>query len=193
MAAIKRLCVYCGSSRGAEAIYGDAAVRLGTLMADAGIELVYGGGRIGLMGLVADAVLARHGHVTGIIPTHLHDRERAHPKVRLEVVASMHERKQRMFDLSDGFVTLPGGLGTLDETIEIVTWRQLGLHDKPVVVVDVGGYWAPLAALVEHTIVHGFAPPGARQYISTVSRVEEVLPCLAALPEPKIKGDSRLA
>jgi uncharacterized protein (TIGR00730 family) len=193
MAAIKRLCVYCGSSRGAEEVYAESAVRLGTLMAEAGIELVYGGGRIGLMGLIADAVLARHGSVTGIIPTHLHDRERAHPKVQLEVVASMHERKQRMFDLSDGFVTLPGGLGTLDETIEIVTWRQLGLHDKPVVVLDVAGYWAPLAALVEHTIVHGFAPPAARHYIHTVSRVEEVLPCLASLPEPKIKGDSRLA
>ena len=193
MAAIKRLCVYCGSSRGAAASYGETAERLGTLLADAGIELVYGGGRIGLMGLVADAVLARGGRVTGIIPVHLHDRERAHTEVRLEVVGSMHERKQRMFDLSDGFVTLPGGLGTLDETIEILTWRQLGLHDKPVVVVDVAGYWAPLAALVEHTIAHGFAPPAARDYLRTVSRVEDVLPTLAAMPEPRIKGDSRLA
>jgi uncharacterized protein (TIGR00730 family) len=193
MAAIKRLCVYCGSSRGGDDRYREAAVRLGTLMAEAGIELVYGGGRIGLMGLVADAVLALNGRVTGIIPTHLHDRERAHTQARLEIVGSMHERKQRMFDLSDAFVTLPGGLGTLDETIEIVTWRQLGLHDKPVVVVDVGGYWAPLAALVEHTIAHGFAPPAARDYVQRVGSVEEVLPCLARLPEPKIKGDSRLA
>jgi uncharacterized protein (TIGR00730 family) len=193
MAAIKRLCVYCGSSRGTSAAFGEQAARLGTLMAAAGVELVYGGGGIGLMGLIADAVLAANGRVTGIIPTHLHDHERAHPRARLEIVASMHERKQRMFDLSDGFVTLPGGLGTLDETIEILTWRQLGLHDKPLVVVDAEGYWAPFTALMEHTIVQGFAPARARDYVQRVGRVEEVLPCLAALPEPRIKSDSRLA
>jgi uncharacterized protein (TIGR00730 family) len=193
MAAIKRLCVYCGSSRGASELYGEQAVRLGALMAEAGVELVYGGGGIGLMGLVADAVLAGNGRVTGIIPTHLHDRERAHSRARLEIVASMHQRKQRMFDLSDGFVTLPGGLGTLDETIEILTWRQLGLHDKPIVVVDAGGYWEPFTALMEHTIAQGFAPARARDYVQRVSRVDDVLPCLAALPEPKIKADSRLA
>jgi uncharacterized protein (TIGR00730 family) len=193
MAAIKRLCVYCGSSRGAEESYRQAAVRLGTLMADAGVELIYGGGRVGLMGLMADAALAGNGRVTGIIPTHLYEREVAHPNARLVVVASMHERKQRMFDLADGFVTLPGGLGTLDETIEIVTWRQLGLHDKPIVVVDVAGYWEPLAALVEHTIAHGFAPAAARGYFRILTHVEDVLPTFASLPEPKLKGDSSLA
>ncbi len=193
MTAIKRLCVYCGSSRGAEESYRHAAVRLGKLLADAGIELIYGGGRVGLMGILADAALAGNGRVTGIIPTHLYEREVAHPNARLVVVASMHERKQRMFDLADGFVTLPGGLGTLDETIEIVTWRQLGLHDKPVVVVDVAGYWAPLAALVEHTIAHGFAPAAARGYFRTVTHVDDVLPTFAALPEPKLKADSSLA
>ncbi len=193
MAAIKRLCVYCGSSRGADESYRQAAVRLGTLMADSGVELVYGGGRVGLMGLIADAALARNGRVTGIIPTHLHDREVAHPNARLVIVASMHERKQRMFDLADAFVTLPGGLGTLDETIEIITWRQLGLHDKPMVLVDVTGYWAPLTALIEHTIAHGFAPAAARGYLRTVTHVEDVLPALAAMPEPKLKSDSSLA
>jgi len=192
MAAIKRLCVYCGSSRGADEAYRQAATRLGTLMAEAGIELVYGGGRVGLMGLVADAALARNGRVTGIIPTLLHDREVAHPKANLVIVANMHERKQRMFDLADGFVTLPGGLGTLDETIEMVTWRQLGLHDKPMVLLDVAGYWAPLAALVEQTVAHGFAPAAARSYWRAVSDVEDVLPTLAAMPEPVIKGDSTL-
>ncbi|HXY99762.1 MAG TPA: TIGR00730 family Rossman fold protein [Stellaceae bacterium] len=193
MAAIKRLCVYCGSSRGAEESYRQAAMRLGTLMADAGIELIYGGGRVGLMGLLADAALAGNGRVTGVIPAHLYEREVAHPNARLVVVASMHERKQRMFDLADGFAILPGGLGTLDETIEIVTWRQLGLHDKPVVLVDVAGYWAPLAALIEHTIAHGFAPPAARGYFRILTHVEDVLPTFAALPEPKLKGDSSLA
>src|SRR6185437_7084929 len=144
MAAIKRLCVYCASSRGVQESYRSAAVALGTSIADAGIELVYGGGRVGLMGLIADAALARNGRVTGVIPGHLHDREVAHPNARLVVVASMHERKQRMFDLADAFVALPGGLGTLDETIEIVTWKQLGLHDKPIVILDIERYWAPL-------------------------------------------------
>ena len=193
MAAIKRLCVYCASSRGTKEIYRQTAVQLGTLLADSGIELVYGGGRVGLMGLIADAALARNGHVTGIIPCHLRDREVAHPNARLVVVGSMHERKQRMFDLSDAFVSLPGGLGTLDETIEIVTWKQLGLHDKPIVIVDVEGYWAPLSALIEHTIAHGFAAPAARDFFRTVAAVDEILPALAALPEPTIRSDSRLA
>jgi uncharacterized protein (TIGR00730 family) len=193
MAAIKRLCVYCASSRGSKESYRAAAVELGTRIAEAGIELVYGGGRVGLMGLLADAALARNGRVTGVIPSHLHDREVAHPNARLVVVASMHERKQRMFDLADGFVSLPGGLGTLDETIEIVTWKQLGLHDKPIVVVDVERYWAPLAALVEHAIAHEFAPQAARAYFRTVASVGAVLPTLAEMPEPAIPGDSRLA
>lgn len=192
MAAIKRLCVYCGSSRGADESYRQAAVRLGELMAEAGVELIYGGGRVGLMGLLADAALANNGRVTGIIPTHLYEREVAHPNARLVIVASMHERKQRMFDLADGFAILPGGLGTLDETFEMITWRQLGLHDKPIVVVDVAGYWGPLAALIEHTIALGFTPATARNYFRVLTHVEDVLPTMAGLPEPKVKGDSSL-
>ena len=192
MAVVRRLCVYCGSSTGTDERYRQAATGLGTRLAEAGIELVYGGGRVGLMGLVADAALAQGGRVTGVIPTLLHDREVAHPGVRLEIVASMHERKQRMFDLSDAFVVLPGGLGTLDETIEIVTWRQLGLHEKPVVVVDIAGYWAPLRALLDHTIAQGFAPGRASGYFHFVSGVDDVLGALAALPEPQKAADSRL-
>jgi uncharacterized protein (TIGR00730 family) len=192
MATVRRLCVYCGSAAGRGERFRDAATALGAQLAAARIELVYGGGRVGLMGRIADAVLAGGGRVTGIIPALLHDREVAHSGVRLEIVASMHERKQRMFDLSDAFVVLPGGLGTLDETIEIVTWRQLGLHEKPVVVVDVAGYWAPLRALIAHAIAQGFAPERASGFLHFVAEIDDVLPMLAALPEPAKPADSRL-
>jgi uncharacterized protein (TIGR00730 family) len=185
MAVVKRLCVYCGSSGRVDETYRAAATRFGGLMAQADIDLVYGGGRVGLMGLVADAVLAGGGRVTGIIPGHLHDQEVGHSGVsELIVVDNMHERKKRMFDLSDAFVVLPGGLGTLDETFEIVTWRQLKLHDKPLIIVNVGGYWAPLAALIDHAVSSGFAPPHAHSFYSLVDDVEAVLPALAAAPEP---------
>jgi uncharacterized protein (TIGR00730 family) len=130
MATIARLCLYCGSSRGRSPVYAAAATRLGTLIAEAGVTLVYGGGHVGLMGLAADAALAAKGRVIGVIPELLRDREVGHTGISERIiVASMHARKQRMFELADGFVVLPGGLGTLDETIEIITWKQLGLHD----------------------------------------------------------------
>src|ERR1700687_244226 len=148
MALVKRICVYCGSSGRVNEAYRAAATRLGMVLARAGIELIYGGGRVGLMGLVADAALAEGGRVTGIIPMHLHDREVGHTGLtELVVVDNMHNRKRRMFELADAFAVLPGGLGTLDETLEIITWKQLGLHDKPVVIVDVAGYWTPLIEL----------------------------------------------
>jgi uncharacterized protein (TIGR00730 family) len=157
---IDRLCVYCGSSAGNDPRYRAAASELGALLAAAGIELVYGGGRNGLMGRVADAVLDGGGRVTGIIPTHLQAREVAHPGLsELVVVSDMHQRKRAMAERADGFAVLPGGIGTLDETVEILSWRQLGLHDKPIVVVDIGGYWAPLAALFEHIVAANFATP----------------------------------
>jgi len=146
------------------------------------------------MGTLADAALAAGGRVTGIIPRHLHDREVAHPGVgHMMVVGSMHERKQRMFELSDAFAVLPGGLGTLDETIEMLTWRQLGLHDKPVIIADIAAYWAPLLGLIEHVIAKGFAYAPLRDYYRVVARVEDVLPTLAALPEPTVPPRSRLA
>ena len=193
MATAKRLCVYCGSSSGIGEIYAAAATRLGTMLAEAGIELVYGGGRVGLMGRVADAALAAGGRVIGIIPGHLHDREVGHTGIsEMIVVGSMHERKQRMFELADGFVVLPGGLGTLDETIEIITWRQLGLHDKPMIIVDVAAYWAPLRALVDHVIAQGFASATVRDFFRFVPRVEDVLPTLAVLPQPTVPAKSKL-
>ena len=193
MAVVKRLCVYCGSSGRVDDRYRAAATELGALLAGAGIELVFGGGRVGLMGLLADAALAAGGRVIGVIPAHLHDREVGHTGLsELIVVASMHERKRRMFEIADGFLVLPGGLGTLDEAIEMVTWRQLGLHDKPIVIVDVAGYWAPLRALLDHVIAHGFAPPQSRSLFQWVAKVAEVLPLLDRLPPPGEPAKPRL-
>jgi len=193
MATLRRLGVYCASSARVDVRYRDAATMLGRLAAEAEVEIVYGGGRVGLMGLLADAALAAGGRVTGVIPSHLYEREAGHTGLsELIVVASMHERKQRMFELADAFVTLPGGLGTLDETIEIMTWKQLGLHDKPLVIVDIAGYWAPLTALVDHAIASGFTTPTAREYFQVVTRADDVLPLIAALPPSRHAGDSAL-
>ncbi len=187
MAEIKSICVYCGSRNGVDPRHVEAARTLGTLMARAGIELVYGGGRIGLMGVVADAVLAGGGKVCGIIPHHLQTVEVGHQGLtELHVVESMHIRKQMMFERSDAFVVLPGGIGTLDETFEMITWRQLRLHDRPVVVVDVAGYWQPYAQMIDHIIGQGFAGAEIRRLYDVVDNAEAVLPLLARLPEPAI-------
>lgn len=180
MAGIRSLCVYCGSSMGNDPRYRRAAELFGRVLAGNGIRLVYGGGRVGLMGVLAEAVLGAGGSVTGIIPRFLEDRERGYRDVtELVMTDNMHDRKQRMFELSDAFVALPGGLGTLDETFEVITWRQLGLHDKPIVVVDVGGYWQPMQDLVDAVIDRGFAQPRSRDLYAVVPRVEDVLPALA--------------
>jgi uncharacterized protein (TIGR00730 family) len=193
MASVKRVCVYCGSSGRVDEVYRAAATRLGVILAKAGIDLVYGGGRIGLMGLLADAALASGGHVTGIIPAHLHDKEVGHNGLsELVVVASMHERKRRMFELADAFVVLPGGLGTLDETLEIITWKQLSLHDKPVVLVDVAGYWMPLIELIDHIVASGFAPRSSLGLYRVVARVEDLLGALAAAPQPQLEPEPKL-
>ena len=159
-ARLRRLCVYCGSSIGADQRYRGAAEALGAGLAAAGIELVYGGGRNGLMGVVADAVLAGGGTAIGVIPRHLQDRELAHLGLsELVIVDTMHQRKQAMAERSDAFAVLPGGIGTLDETVEILSWRQLGLHDKPIYIVDIAGYWSPLAVLFDHVVASNFAAP----------------------------------
>lgn len=187
MVSVKRLCVYCGASGRVAGSYRSSAQRVGQLVAEAGIELVYGGGRVGLMGLLADAALAAGGRVTGVIPDFLYDRERGHPAAsELIVVSSMHERKQRMVELADAFAILPGGLGTLDETLECITWKQLGLHDRPIVVVDVEGYWRPLARLVDHVIAAGFAARATRRLFQTVESPEDLLAALAAAPDPHV-------
>ena len=194
MRKIGSLCVYCGSSSRGNPEHHLAAKRLGRGMAARGIELVYGGGHVGVMGMVANSVLDGGGRVTGVIPRHLYDLEVGHESVtELLLVDSMHARKNLMFERADAFVVLPGGLGTLDETFEIVTWRQLGLHDKPIVIVDVDGYWAPLRLLFEAVIAGGYAPPASRQLFAMVDAVEDVFTTLAGMPEPMIEpGSSRL-
>jgi uncharacterized protein (TIGR00730 family) len=193
MAIIRRLCVFCGSSsRGAPA-YRLAAVRLGQLLAERRIGLVYGGGRVGLMGALADAALERGGEVTGVIPGHLHDREIGHTGVtHLHVVGDMHERKRRMAELADAFAVLPGGFGTLEEALEAITWKQLGLHDKPIFLVDVDGYWEPLAALFEHVVAEGFAGREARALYRVVARVDDIFPALASAPQPHPADTERI-
>ena len=151
------ICVYCGSNAGNNPAYAAQAKALGARLAAEGIALVYGGGNVGLMGIVADAVLANGGDVIGVIPQQLVDWEVAHRGVtRLEVVDSMHTRKARMFELSDGFVALPGGFGTLDEMFEMLTWRQLGLGKKPCAFLDVNGFWQPLMAMLDSMVRERF-------------------------------------
>lgn len=184
---IATLCVFCGSRRGTDPFHAEQAIRLGTLLAENGIRLVYGGGGIGLMDILAEATLKAGGRVIGVIPAFLQEREVGKSGLsELIVVDSMHERKRRMFELSDGFVVLPGGLGTLDETLEILTWRQLRLHDKPVVVLDGGGYWAILDRLIDATIEGGFADASARQLYHRAERMEDVLPALIRGAAPGI-------
>ncbi len=186
MTKIRSLCVLCGSREGNDPAYREAAIRLGTLMAGRGIRLIFGGGSIGLMGIVADAVLAAGGEVTGVIPDFLVRYEVSHRRLtELVITGSMHDRKRRMFEMADGFVVLPGGLGTLDETFEIVTWKQLRLHDAPIVVLDVAGYWAPLKSLIDAVIAGGFAHPAVGELFTVVASADQVFPALASAPEPK--------
>jgi uncharacterized protein (TIGR00730 family) len=193
MRTISSICVYCGSAVGNRPVHRAAAHRLGEIMAADGIRLVYGGGRIGLMGVLADAVLAGGGAVTGVIPAHLETREKGHRGVtELRIVDSMHARKNTMFELADAFVILPGGLGTLDETFEILTWRQLGLHDKPILLVDIDGYWQPFLRLFEHLVACGFVRPDYRRLFEVIDGVEAVLPALRRLPEPQLREATEL-
>lgn len=193
MSPLNSVCVYCGSSSRVDGAYREAARRLGALLARSGIELVYGGGRVGLMGLVADAALAEGGRVIGIIPRHIQELEVDHAGLtELVVVDSMHERKRMMVDRSDAFVVLPGGLGTLDEAFEVITWKQLRLHDKPIVIADIEGYWAPLRALFDHITASGFVGGGAHRLYTMVDGVEGVLEALRGHPEPATPTDSRV-
>ncbi|MFD8494368.1 TIGR00730 family Rossman fold protein [Amycolatopsis sp. NPDC059657] len=163
---MRRICVFCGSSMGNSPEYAAAAAALGTLLASRGIGLVYGGASVGTMGAVADAALAAGGEVIGVIPEALSSVEISHPGLtELHIVADMHERKAKMAALSDGFLALPGGAGTLEELFEIWTWAQLGLHTKPLGLVDVAGYYAPLRVFVDHMVTEGFLRPAHRDFI----------------------------
>ena len=186
MSTPKSICVYCGAAKGDAPAHRAAAERLGKLMAENGIRLVFGGGRIGMMGVIADAVMTNGGEVIGVIPEHLHDIEVGHDGLtELHVVDSMHTRKNKMFELSDAFVVMPGGLGTMDETFEIITWRQLGLHDKPVILVNNNKYWEPFRALVQHIIDNGYARENCIDLFTIVDGIDDVIPAIENAPKER--------
>jgi uncharacterized protein (TIGR00730 family) len=182
---VKRVCVFCGSSAGARPEYREAARLLGRAIVERCLGLVYGGGSVGLMGVLADAALEAGGEVIGVIPRPLATRELAHAGVsEMRVVASMHERKATMAALADGFVALPGGLGTLDETLEILTWAQLGIHTKPVAVLDVLGYYGGLRRLLDHAASEGFVRGEHAGLLLFATSAGEVLDRLLAWRAP---------
>lgn len=173
---MKRICVFCGSTAGGSHGYSEAARQMGGSLVRRGLGLVYGGGSVGLMGVLADAVLNEGGEVIGVIPEDLLGREIGKVDVtELRVVESMHQRKQLMVDLSDGFVALPGGMGTFEELCEILTWAQLGIHDKPVGLVNAGGYYEPLLALFDHAVTEGFIAPTHRMLLKSSATPDELL------------------
>jgi uncharacterized protein (TIGR00730 family) len=194
--ALRAVCVFCGSSAPSESSYGEAARSLGGLLAQRGIRLVYGAGSTGLMGDLANAALAQGGDVTGVIPVGIFAREEGHTGLtELHQVRSMHERKQLMYDLSDGFIALPGGLGTLEELAEVATWSHLGLHNKPVVLLDVEAFWEPLVAQLDRMVGTGLLRKSSRSLIQRASSAEEALDVLASaepsLPEKWISAEER--
>ncbi len=175
------ICVYCASAIDVAQPYRDAAVQLGRTLGEHGIDTVYGGGRNGLMGLVADAALAAGGRVVGIIPQSIAALEVGHLSLsELVTVETMHQRKLMMAERADGFVVLPGGLGTLDEALEMLAWKQLGLHDKPIVILNIAGYWDPLLAMLARAVDENFIYERQRALFRTVSDVADLLPAIAA-------------
>ena len=178
---MRAVAVFCGSRNGSDPAFAQAADALGRGLAARGIRLVYGGGGIGIMGIVARATLGSGGEVTGVIPRFLMEIELSHPDLsELVVVDDMHTRKRVMFERADAFVVLPGGLGTLDEAMEIITWRQLARHDKPVIALNVAGYWEALRAVVDNVVRHGFADPDATGLFSVVETVEDLFSAIEA-------------
>ncbi|MCP5027947.1 MAG: TIGR00730 family Rossman fold protein [Actinomycetia bacterium] len=185
MTDLNRVCVFCGSSPGDSGDYAVLAVELGHLLAQRGIELVYGGGDVGLMGTVADAAMSAGGQVTGVIPTGLFSKEVAHRGVtNLVEVDSMHDRKAQMYELADGFIALPGGLGTLEELAEASTWTQLGIHNKPVVLLDRDGFWNGLVDWLDGAVAARFLKDRNRRIIVSAGSPEEALEVMAAWAEP---------
>jgi uncharacterized protein (TIGR00730 family) len=181
MTDIAKICVYCGSGTGADPAFSDCAKALGQALAQEGIGLVYGGGDIGLMGTLAHAVLERGGHVTGIIPDFLKARERLLDEVQETIIVpDMHTRKRLMFEKADAFVALPGGIGTLEELVEQMTWAQLGRHNKPILLLNTKGFWKPLLVLLAHMREQGFIRPGLELNYFVAERVDEVVPMLRA-------------
>lgn len=183
---IQNVCVYCGSSSNVDDVYKEAATKLGRLIAEEGWGVVYGGGRVGLMGIVADSALENGADVIGIIPEHIQAREIEHTDLtELHVVDTMHVRKQMMVDRSQAFVILAGGLGTLDELFELLTWKQLGLHDKPIVIVNIDGYWTKLLEAMDNIADKGFMRDTDMDLFECVDTVDEVPKVLREAPKEK--------
>jgi len=180
MSTIRNICVYCGSGPGTDPRFIRDATALGSIMAANGIGLVYGGGSVGLMGAISSATIAKGGTVTGVIPEFLSGRERPLADAQeLIVTHDMHERKRIMFERSDAFVALPGGIGTLEELVEQLTWAQLGRHRKPILVLNTGGFWDPLCALIDHMMKLAFIHTASKVNLLVADKVEEILPKLA--------------
>jgi uncharacterized protein (TIGR00730 family) len=191
---IKTVCVYCGSGPGTNPRFVEAATALGKILAENDIRLVYGGGSIGLMGAVAKSTLDHGGAVTGIIPEFLRGRENALARVQEMIVTpDMHERKRLMFERSDAFVALPGGIGTLEELVEQMTWQQLGRHNKPIMLANIDGFWEPLLALLTHMRVTQFIRPTLTVEVLQADRVEDILPQLRAAAARTPDGAKQLA
>ena len=194
MSKIKTICVYCGSGPGSDPRFIEAAIALGKILAENRIRLVYGGGSIGLMGALATSVLDHGGTVTGIIPDFLTSRENALTRVQeLVVTPDMHERKRLMFERSDAFVALPGGVGTLEELVEQLTWKQLGRHTKPILLANVDGFWEPLLALLAHMRSTQFIRPTLDVDVLKAERVDDILPRLRAAAVRAVEGTEELA
>jgi len=194
MSKIKTICVYCGSGPGSNPRFIEAAIALGKVLAEKRIRLVYGGGSIGLMGALATSVLDHGGTVTGIIPDFLTSRENALTRVQeLIVTPDMHERKRLMFERSDAFVALPGGVGTLEELVEQMTWKQLGRHSKPILLANIDGFWEPLLALLAHMRSAQFIRPNLEVDILKAERVEDILPRLRAAAARTLDSEKQLA
>tara|TARA_R110002012_G_scaffold147421_1_gene305922 strand:+ start:723 stop:1307 length:585 start_codon:yes stop_codon:yes gene_type:complete len=192
MKAKKSICVFCGSSGRVDEAYRQAATQFGTLVGEKGYDLVYGGGHVGLMGIAADAALAAGASVVGVIPKFLQEYEVGHDGLNeLIVTDNMHDRKRIMYERSDAFVILPGGLGTMDETFEVVTWTQLGLSKKPVVLANINGFWDPLMGLIDHLVTTGFAREENRSIIQVANSVEEIFPMVASVPVTRGSVDSK--
>ncbi len=184
---LQRVCVFCGSNPGNDPAYVAAAETAGRTLAARGIGLVYGGGSVGLMGRVADAVMGAGGEAIGVIPEFLDAAEVAKRDItRLEVTSSMHERKARMAELSDAFLALPGGIGTFEEVFETMTWTQLGVHDKPVGLVDVAGFWAPAAALLDRAVADGFLAEDVRASVVVAPTAADVLDAFGRWQRPAL-------
>lgn len=192
MSQIKTVCVYCGASSAVDDKYKDIARETGQKLGSTGRAVVYGGGRVGLMGIVADTALQAGADVIGIIPEHIQSREVEHVGLsELHIVDSMHERKQMMVDRADAFLVLPGGLGTMDETFEIITWKQLRLHDKPVVILNAHGYWDPFRALVNNIVNEGFAHTEDTQMFHFADTVDAAISLLESEPDSVIESQTK--